>query len=67
MRIFAGLIGACLYSSLLATAVPVDAQRSARNANDEVCPRGYSLVLGLCVGDETGDVVLPAESKPAKK
>lgn len=67
MRNFAGLIGACLCSSMLTAAVPATAQHAARNVHDEACPRGYSLVLGLCVGDQTGDVVLPADTKQAKK
>jgi len=61
------MIGACLCSSMHIAAAPANAQQSARNANDPACPPGYSLVLGLCVGDETGDVVLPADAKQAKK
>ena len=65
MRTITGLLAGCLCSSMLMTAA--EAQHSARNADDEACPRGYSLVLGLCVGDQTGDIVLPAETKQAKK
>lgn len=67
MRLSVGLTGVCLCSSLLAAAAPVKAQHSARDTHDEACPPGYSLVLGLCVGDQTGDVVLPAGTKQAKK
>lgn len=67
MRLSMELIGLCLCSSILAAAVPAKAQQSDHRVNDEMCPRGYSLVLGLCVGDQTGDVVLPTDIKQTKK
>jgi hypothetical protein len=30
----------------------------AQDTSDQVCPKGYSPLLGFCT-DETGDVVLP--------
>ncbi len=65
MRLITGLVAACLCSSML-TAL-AQAQDSARKASNEMCPPGYSLVVGVCIAEQTGDVVLPTDIKQAKK
>ncbi|HET7850523.1 MAG TPA: hypothetical protein VFL51_15825 [Pseudolabrys sp.] len=65
MKSITGLIGACLCCSLLAA--PAKAQDSAGKLTNEICPQGYSLVVGVCIAEQTGDVVLPVDIKQAEK
>ena len=55
MKPVIGSLGAFLFLATLTTAMPA----RARDGTRMVCPSGYSLVVGVCINDRSGDVVLP--------
>jgi len=48
---------AILFAAYFATQIASSAGASAAHQSKQSCPAGYSVLVGVCIHDRTGDVV----------